>query len=125
MHVGAIVWRQNTSSVELLCAKMFGNVEFETRKDRSTFHNFGKVCEQCRGLDVYYFTGEHCERVECERNPILCWSSGLQHLQGCSGSVNQVPAIVKISLALIVVCCLPSFGRQRLITEHCKSYPSN
>jgi hypothetical protein len=88
MNVRAIVWRKNTSSAELLCSKIFGNDEFETRKDRTTLRKV--VCEQCPGMDVYYFTGEHCERVECERNPILCWSSGLQHLQGCSGSVNQV-----------------------------------
>jgi NAD(P)-dependent dehydrogenase (short-subunit alcohol dehydrogenase family) len=33
MHVGAIVWRQNTNSAEFLRSDMFGNLEFETRKD--------------------------------------------------------------------------------------------
>ena len=46
----------------------------------------------------FLLTGEHCERVECERDPLLSRRAGLQHLQGRPGSAYQVPVPVPLLL---------------------------
>jgi NAD(P)-dependent dehydrogenase (short-subunit alcohol dehydrogenase family) len=112
MNVGAIVWRQNTSSAELLYSKIFGNVEFETRKDRSTLR---KVCEQCRGMDVYYFTQGNIVNVSSV-NGIRSFAGVLAY-NISKAALDQLTRFqqLKISLFVSSYCSfLPSFGRRSI-----------